>query len=62
MAQQQSPGHFGLPGMRERASIVKGRFEVRSAPGAGTEIEVSVPAAIAYAPSARRPWRRPKET
>jgi signal transduction histidine kinase len=60
MAQQQTPGHFGLPGMRERASIVKGRFEVRSVPGAGTEIEVSVPAAIAYVRSVRRRWWRPQ--
>jgi nitrate/nitrite-specific signal transduction histidine kinase len=49
--------------MRERASIVKGRFEVRSAPGAGTEIEVRVPAAIAYASSARAvSWMRRQGT
>ena len=48
MARQQLAGHFGLPGMRERAAIVKGRLDVRSAPEAGTEIELRVPAAIAY--------------
>jgi signal transduction histidine kinase/ligand-binding sensor domain-containing protein len=52
-ARQQASSHFGLPGMRERAAIVKGQLEVRSAPGAGTEIELDVPAAIAY----RRPAR-----
>jgi signal transduction histidine kinase/ligand-binding sensor domain-containing protein len=53
---QQPAGHFGLPGMRERAAIVKGHVEVRSAPGAGTEIELRVPAAIAYRPSGRTSW------
>ena len=32
MARQQAAGHFGLPGMRERAAIVKGRLDVRSEP------------------------------
>jgi signal transduction histidine kinase len=62
LARQQVEGHFGLPGMRERAAIVKGRLEVRSTVGHGTEIELSVPAATAYRPSARasrwsRLWR-----
>jgi ligand-binding sensor domain-containing protein/signal transduction histidine kinase len=48
LAQQQVAGHFGLPGMRERAAVVKGQLDVRSAPGAGAEIELRVPAAIAY--------------
>jgi signal transduction histidine kinase len=46
-------GHFGLAGMRERAAIVKGRLDVRSAISAGTEIELDVPAAIAYSTSGR---------
>jgi PAS domain S-box-containing protein len=54
LARPQAAGHFGLPGMRERASIVKGQLAVRSAPGGGTEIELRVPAAIAYGPSGRR--------
>ena len=56
MARQQVEGHFGLPGMRERAAIVKGRLDVRSALGCGTEIELRVPAAIAYRRSARASW------
>ena len=48
LTRQQPAGHFGLPGMRERAAIVKGRLDVRSAPEAGMEIELRVPAAIAY--------------
>jgi len=48
MARQQVEGHFGLPGMRERAAIVKGKLDVRSERGAGTEIELQVPASTAY--------------
>jgi signal transduction histidine kinase/ligand-binding sensor domain-containing protein len=48
--------HFGLPGMRERAEIVGGRLEVRSKLDAGTEVELSVPGAIAYGVSTWRSW------
>jgi ligand-binding sensor domain-containing protein/signal transduction histidine kinase len=41
-------GHWGLRGMRERAESLGGEFEVWSEPGAGTEIELRVPASIAY--------------
>jgi len=38
------PGeHFGLIGMRERTERMGGRFQVRSAPGKGTELTVEVP-------------------
>jgi signal transduction histidine kinase len=57
LARQHVEGHFGLPGMRERAAIVKGRLDVRSTVGRGTEIELSVPAATAYRPSSRASWR-----
>ena len=50
--QSQPPGHFGLPGMRERAEIVGGRLEVWSKPNSGTQIELSIPGAIAYGASA----------
>src|SRR4030095_12893218 len=50
------PGHFGLPGMRERAEIVGGRLEVWSKFDSGTQIELSIPGAIAYGVSARRSW------
>jgi signal transduction histidine kinase len=43
------PGHFGLPGMRERAELVGGRLDVWSEVGAGTEIDLTIPAAKAYA-------------
>jgi len=47
-------GHWGLPGMRERAEKFGGRLEVWSEQGAGTEVELSVPASIAYARSEAR--------
>ncbi|MBZ5583918.1 MAG: ATP-binding protein [Acidobacteriia bacterium] len=40
---------FGLVGMRERVERLGGRFDVRSAPGAGTEILAEVPARSAAA-------------
>jgi signal transduction histidine kinase/streptogramin lyase len=51
-------GHWGLPGMRERAKSFGGKLEVWSEHGAGTEIELSVPGAIAYGKSEprRRFW------
>ena len=36
-------GAFGLASMRERAAAFGGRAQVRSAPGEGTEIEVTLP-------------------
>lgn len=50
---QQREGDLGLAGMRERAAIVRGRLEVRSTIGSGTEIELWVPAATAYDASTR---------
>lgn len=56
-------GHWGLPGMRERAKSFGGKLEVWSEDGAGTEIELSVPGAIAYGKSEprRRFWSRRKK-
>jgi signal transduction histidine kinase len=44
-------GHFGLHGMRERASLIGGKLTVWSAPDSGTEVELSIPASHAYAAS-----------
>ena len=41
--------HFGLVGMRERTERLGGRFEIRSAPGRGTELLVEVPVRSAAA-------------
>jgi signal transduction histidine kinase len=40
-------GPWGLSGMRERAERIGARFKIMSAPSAGTEVEISVPASIA---------------
>jgi signal transduction histidine kinase/streptogramin lyase len=42
--------HFGVMTMRERAAQIRGRLDIRSHPGAGTIVEVSVPACHARAP------------
>jgi signal transduction histidine kinase len=42
------PGHWGLVGMRERAAIIGACLNINSQPGIGTEIEVIVPAKLAY--------------
>ena len=44
-----SDGHWGLPGMRERADRIGAQFRVWSSAGAGTEIELIVPGRIAFA-------------
>jgi signal transduction histidine kinase len=41
-------GHWGLPGMRERVSRFGGRVEFWSDAGAGTEVLLTVPGAVAY--------------
>ncbi len=41
-------GHHGLCGMRERAEVVGGKLTVWSAPGSGTEVELTIPASRAY--------------
>jgi signal transduction histidine kinase len=42
-------GHHGLPGMQERAKLAGGKLSVWSQIGAGTELELTIPASIAYA-------------
>ena len=41
-------GHWGLPGMRERAELIGARFKVSTRSGAGTEVELSVPGRVAF--------------
>ena len=41
-------GHFGLAGLRERAKLVGGKLAIRSQLDSGTEIELIVPASVAY--------------
>jgi signal transduction histidine kinase len=50
-------GYWGLSGIRERAQNVDAQLRIWSNPGAGTEIDLKVPAKVAYARSSKRsPW------
>ena len=44
-------GHYGLPGMQERAKLAGGKLTVRSRRDSGTEIELTIPASLAYVKS-----------
>ena len=41
-------GHYGLPGMRERARQIGAELTIWSGVGTGTEIDLSIPGSIAY--------------
>jgi signal transduction histidine kinase len=53
--QRQPSGHFGLPGMRERAEMAGGRLEVWSKLNLGTQVELSIPGMIAYHGASHEP-------
>lgn len=53
LARGDAAGHFGLRGMRERAALAGGKLTLWSAPNAGMEVELIIPASRAY-PAARR--------
>lgn len=56
------PGHWGLLGMRERAKNIGGNLEVWSRAQAGTEVELTIPAKLAYATgTVLRSWFPRKE-
>ena len=52
------PDHWGLPGMRERALKIGGRLDVWGGAGSGTEVELRVPASVAYLAESRQSWRQ----
>jgi signal transduction histidine kinase/ligand-binding sensor domain-containing protein len=65
LGQEHTAGHWGLRGIRERAKLIGGTFEVWSQLGSGTEAELTIPAASAYSKprnprgfSLSRLWRR----
>jgi signal transduction histidine kinase len=41
-------GHWGLPGVKERAQRIGAQLDFWSEAGAGTEVQLSIPAQIAY--------------
>lgn len=54
-------GHWGLPGMRERAAELKGRLQIASSAQSGTAIVLEIAAHLAYSASAApTPWSRLK--
>jgi hypothetical protein len=47
-------GHYGLPGMRERAKKIDAKLDIWSGMGTGTEIDLSIAGSIAYRASPAR--------
>ena len=63
--ERQSPaqhGHWGIPGMRERAASMGGQLRILPHTPRGTVVELSLLGAVAYVQSRREPripaWRR----
>lgn len=54
LAAGERPGHFGLPGMRERVQRIGATMAIDSSAATGTMISVHVPAALAYARAAAK--------
>jgi len=48
LAGDGQPGHYGLPGMHERAKLIGGKLEVWSELDSGTEVELTIPGSLAY--------------
>jgi len=53
-------GHWGLPDMFERAKGMGGRLKIWTEAAAGTEVELIIPARIAYAKLPRTRMRKPR--
>jgi signal transduction histidine kinase/ligand-binding sensor domain-containing protein len=58
LANQRLEGHYGLRGMPERAALIGGKLAVWSEVGAGTEVELRLPASSVYASTRRSWWSR----
>jgi signal transduction histidine kinase len=56
LAKQAKQGHYGLAGMRERASLIGGKLTIWSEAGSGTEVELRIPAQIAYVTARSGSW------
>jgi signal transduction histidine kinase len=54
---KEREGHYGLPGMKERAGLVGGKLTIWSEVDNGTEIELVIPASRAYAQPTRPLWK-----
>ena len=64
IAEAGRPGHWGIPGMRERAERLSSRLQLRSRIGVGTEVDLVVPGHVAFqrTQTSRTGWRRRVET
>ena len=61
LRQGHRDGHFGLPGMRERAQKVGAHLDVWSKSGVGTEVEIRIGALVAYLSEPNGSiWKLPK--
>ena len=49
-------GHWGLPGMRERAERIGAKLTVSSRTGSGTDVDLSIPDQVAYESSSSYRW------
>ena len=56
LSRQETEGHYGLPGMRERAMLIGGKLTVWSEISAGTEVELRIAAGTIYAATEKRSW------
>ena len=69
LRQGHRDGHFGMPGMRERARKIGAHLDVWSRAGAGTEVELRIAAGLAYVSEPngsglrkmRGPWHNSKK-
>jgi signal transduction histidine kinase len=59
LSYQGAERHYGLPGMRERATLIGATLTVWSDIGEGTEVELRIPAGIAYKMARRGSWLLP---
>ena len=53
IAGRGSEGHYGLPGMRERATLIGAKLTVWSEVDTGTKVELHLPASTAYGTASR---------
>jgi nitrate/nitrite-specific signal transduction histidine kinase len=56
LSRPHGDGHYGLPGMQERATLIGGKLTVWSEVEAGTEVELRVSASTAYTADRRASW------
>ena len=56
LSRQGDAGHYGLPGMRERAILIGGKLTIWSEVDGGTEVELCIPGGTAYTTGRRRSW------